>query len=105
MNSLAAMRAAIWAREQGALAPFAHAALRRHFGAGEDISSLEALAGIASSVGLAGHALPDAIRSDAIKERLKEATAAAWDAGVRGIPTLIAGGAVLYGDDQLAKAV
>src|SRR4051812_33223670 len=46
MNSLAAMRAAVWAQEQGALAPFAHAAYQRHFGAGEDISAPETLADI-----------------------------------------------------------
>lgn len=104
MNSLAAMRAALWAQEQGAVAPFAHAAYQRHFGAGEDISSPEVLADIADAVGLAGHALPDAIQSPAIKERLKTVTAAAWDAGVRGIPTLIADdGRVLFGDDQLEQ--
>lgn len=105
MNSLAAMRAAIWAQEQGAAAPFAHAAYQRHFGAGEDISSPEVLADIADSVGLAGHALPAAIQSDAIKERLKQATAAAWEAGVQGIPTLVADdGRVLFGDDRLEEA-
>jgi len=104
MNSLAAMRAAVWAQEQGAVVPFAHAAYQRHFGAGEDISSPAALADIADSVGLAGHALPEAIQSPAIKERLKALTAAAWEAGVRGIPTLIAGGQVLFGDDQLERA-
>ena len=37
MNSLAAMRAAVWAQEQGAAEAFAKATGHRHFGRGEDI--------------------------------------------------------------------
>ena len=55
-------------------------------------------------MGLDGDALLEAIGTDAIKARLREATDRAWELGVRGIPTLIAGDHVFYGDDQLEKA-
>src|SRR5690348_15582122 len=91
MNGLRAMRAATWARQQGAGEAFAKAAGRHHFGAGEDISAPEALAEIAREVGLPGDELPAAIETDAVKTALREATDAAWERGVRGIPTLVAG--------------
>jgi 2-hydroxychromene-2-carboxylate isomerase len=100
-DGLSAMRAATWAKGQGAIAAFAHAAYRRAFVEGDDIGSLDTLAGICAEVGLDGGAMQAAIRTDAIKDRLRAATTAAWDAGVRGVPTLAAGGATYYGDDRL----
>ena len=43
-----------------------------------------------------------ALDDPAIKQRLKDATGAAWEAGVRGVPTVIDGTTVLYGDDKIA---
>jgi 2-hydroxychromene-2-carboxylate isomerase len=104
-DGLRAMRAATWAKQQGAVGAFATAAFRRAFVAGEDITGVDALAAIAESVGLSGAALRAAIGTDAVKRALREATSAAWAAGVRGIPTLIrADGARFYGDDQLDAA-
>jgi 2-hydroxychromene-2-carboxylate isomerase len=104
MNGLQAMRAAVWAEEQGAVEPFATTAFRRQFAAGEDISTPDALAGIAREAGLDGDALRVAIGTDAVKERLKEATADAWERGVRGIPTLVVDGETFFGDDRLDEA-
>src|SRR3954470_18766803 len=104
MNSLAAMRAAVWAQEQGAAEAFAKAAALRHFGHGEAIEPPDRLADIARDVGLDGDALLEAIQTDTIKARLRDATDLAWERGVRGIPTLIADGEVFYGDDQLERA-
>jgi 2-hydroxychromene-2-carboxylate isomerase len=103
MNGLQAMRAAVWADEQGAVEAFAKAAFRRQFAAGEDISTPDALADIAREVDLDGDVLREAIRTDAVKERLKQATAEAWERGVRGVPTVIAGGQVFFGDDRLEE--
>jgi len=103
-NGLQAMRAAVWADGHGALDAFARAAYRRAFAAGEDITPVEALAAIADEVGLRGAELPGAVATDAIKARLRDATDAAWDRGVRGVPTLAVGGALFYGDDQLEAA-
>jgi 2-hydroxychromene-2-carboxylate isomerase len=104
-DGLRAMRAATWAKQHGAVDAFATAAFRQAFVAGEDITGADALAAIADSVGLSGAALREAIGTDAVKLALREATSAAWEAGVRGIPTLIReDGANFYGDDQLEAA-
>ena len=44
------------------------------------------------------------IRDPEVKQRLKDATQAAWDAGVRGVPTVRAGDRLFYGDDRLDEA-
>jgi 2-hydroxychromene-2-carboxylate isomerase len=104
-DGLRAMRAATWAKQQGAVDAFARAAFRRAFVDGEDITGEDALASIADAAGLPGAALREAIASDAVKAALRAATSAAWDAGVRGVPTLIrADGARFYGDDRLEDA-
>ena len=46
-----------------------------------------------------------ALKRDAIKDTLRDATEAAGDAGVRGVPTVVVGGQVFWGDDHLEDAV
>jgi 2-hydroxychromene-2-carboxylate isomerase len=103
LNGLAAMRACVWAEDHGALDAFAHAVFDHEFGRGEDTSGIPALAAIAAEVGLPGDELPEAVRSDAIKSRLRAVTDAAWTRGVRGVPTIAIGTTLLYGDDQLEQ--
>jgi 2-hydroxychromene-2-carboxylate isomerase len=103
-DGLAAMRAATWARHQGAGELFARAAFRRAFARGEDITGAEALSAIAEEAGLDGAAVPGAIADPGVKALLRATTEAAWDAGVRGVPTLRGGGRLIYGDDRLEEA-
>lgn len=104
VDGLAAMRAATWARERGAGDAFARAAFRRAFAEGADLSDLDTLAGVAREAGLDGDALVAATGDDAVKARLRGATDAAWEAGVRGVPTVIVRGELFYGDDRLEAA-
>jgi len=62
------------------------------------------LAACAYRAGLSGEKLPEAIATAEIKDALRAATQAAWDAGVRGVPTLRIGDALFFGDDQLDAA-
>lgn len=103
-NALAAMRAATWAKAEGRVAEFAHAVYRAEFVAGRDPADLDVLAACADEAGLDGGELADAIQRPAIKAGLRGATTAAWDTGVRGVPTLVVGEVVLFGDDQLEIA-
>jgi 2-hydroxychromene-2-carboxylate isomerase len=103
-NGLAAMRAAIWAKEQGRAWEFARSVYRAQFVQGRDPADVELLAACANEVGLDGRGLADAIQQPEIKDKLRQATASAWDRGVRGVPTLIVDGVVYYGDDQLELA-
>jgi 2-hydroxychromene-2-carboxylate isomerase len=104
LDGLQAMRAATWAKQQGAVEAFALGVFRRQFVEGRDGSSLEALADVADDVGLDGDELCEAIQTPEIKDALRAATAGAWKAGVRGIPTLRVGERLFYGDDQLDAA-
>jgi len=101
LNSLNAMRAAIWADRQGAGPAFARAVYEREFAHGEDISDVDLLEEAGRSVGLEG--IGEAIGDPEIKAALREATEAAWKRGVQGVPTLDAG-RLYFGDDRLEEA-
>ena len=103
-STLAAMRAAVWAEREGRGAPFARAAFRRAFAEGADLADPRVLADIAAAVGLDGTALGGAIAAPDVKDDLRARTEAAFDLGVRGVPTLAVGDRLLYGDDRLEEA-
>ena len=102
VNSLTAMRAAVWADRQGAGPAFARAVYDREFAHGEDVSGVAALDAIGRSVGVEG--IPEAVADPEIKRALKDVTEAAWERGVRGVPTLEAGRRLYFGDDRLEEA-
>jgi 2-hydroxychromene-2-carboxylate isomerase len=104
LDGLAAMRAATWAKRQGMVQRFALEVFRRQFRDGRNCSTVDSLAEVADAIGLGGNALRSAIQQPAVKDALRSATAAAWEAGVRGVPTLCKDGRVYYGDDQLEAA-
>jgi 2-hydroxychromene-2-carboxylate isomerase len=103
-NGLKAMRCAIWAKQQGAVEEFAKAVFRREFAEGGDISERDLLLECASEVGLNSADAVNAMELPEIKQSLRDATDAAWDTGVRGVPSLEQGGSIFYGDDQLELA-
>jgi 2-hydroxychromene-2-carboxylate isomerase len=100
-DGLAAMRCATWAAMEGSAAAFSLAVFRAQFGDGADIADPAVLAQAAAAADLDPEAMAAAVQSPEIKLALRTATDAAWDAGVRGIPSLAVGRSVLYGDDQL----
>jgi 2-hydroxychromene-2-carboxylate isomerase len=103
-NSLPTMRAAIWAQQHGRVEEFARAVYHAAFVEGQDPGDVGMLAACAANAGLKAGALVDAIATPEVKDELRRRTAAAWEAGVRGVPTLIAAGVIYYGDDQLELA-
>ena len=102
LDSLGPMRAAVFAHRRGAGEAFALAAFERAFAHGEDISDVVLLDEIGRSVGVDG--IREAIADPEIKQALKQATDAAWEHGVRGVPTLEAGRRLYFGDDRLEEA-
>jgi 2-hydroxychromene-2-carboxylate isomerase len=104
-DGLAAMRALTWADMEGRATAFARSVFRLQFAGGADIADLDVLETAAREAGLRPGGLRAAIADPAVKQRLREATDAAWEAGVRGIPTLALGGTLHYGDDRLEAAV
>jgi 2-hydroxychromene-2-carboxylate isomerase len=103
-HSLAANRAATWAKSQGAVGPFARAVYRRQFSQAADIADIEVLAVAAEEVGLDPDRLHEAVTRQEIKDALRRATDGAWDAGVRGVPSVRVGDRLFYGDDKLEEA-
>jgi 2-hydroxychromene-2-carboxylate isomerase len=106
-DTLAAMRATIWAqRDHGAGDAFARAAFRAAFADGVDLSDRDALVAIAQTVdGLPAHDLPAAVADPTVKAVLRAVTDAALALGVPGVPTLaLDDGRLLFGDDRLEEA-
>jgi 2-hydroxychromene-2-carboxylate isomerase len=103
-NMLTAMRAATFAKEIGRTVSFALAAFRQAFAAGRDLSEFDNVAIAAASSELHPRSLQTAVARDAIKLRLREATDRAGDLGVMGVPAVVVGDEVFWGDDRLEDA-
>ena len=101
--TLAAARAFYWLDgDNPALArKFARAAFHAYFGEGRDITGAETVADIAEPLGIDKDALLAAVQDPAIKERLKDETAKALEAGVFGSPFVIIDGEPFWGSDRL----
>lgn len=104
-NSLTAMRAATFAKQTGRAVSFALAAFRQAFAAGRDLGVPDNVAIAGAACELHPRALLKAVATDGVKDELRRATAEAAAAGVRGVPTVVAGGKAFWGDDRLEEAV
>ena len=103
-NTLFAMRVATFATEIGRGVSLPLAAFRQAFAAGRDLSEPDNVFIAAASAELHPRALRTAAERDAIKSRLREATDAAADAGVFGVPAVLVDDEVFWGDDRLEEA-
>ncbi len=102
--SLAPLRALVYADEQGRQRELARALYRLMFAEGVSLAEPESLARAAREGGLDPDAVSRAVNDESVKARLREYTDEAIDAGVVGVPTIVAGGAVFWGDDRLEDA-
>jgi 2-hydroxychromene-2-carboxylate isomerase len=103
-NTLFAMRVATFAKEIGRTISFSLAAFRQAFAGGRDLSDPDNVFLAAASSELHPRAVETAAARDAIKLRLREATDRAGDLGVIGVPSVVVGERVLWGDDRLEEA-
>ena len=103
--SVAAARAFYWLsdRDSAKAKELAMALYDRAFGAGEEISSAEAVIAVASGVGIDADELRDALNDPAVKERLKAEVNAAIGRGVFGSPYIVIDGEPFWGHDKLAE--
>ena len=104
-NMLTAMRVATFAKQTGRTVSFSLAAFRQAFAAGRDLGDPENVMVAAAACELHPRALLKAVQTEIVKEGLKEATAAAGDRGVEGVPAVVVGERVFWGDDRLEEAV
>jgi 2-hydroxychromene-2-carboxylate isomerase len=103
-NGLQAMRAAIFAQQAGRTVAFALAAFRQAFAGGKDLSEIDNVLIAAAACELHPNAVLKGIGLQSTKDRLSAATQEAYERGVRGVPSVVVGGEVFWGDDRLEDA-
>ena len=103
-NTLAAMRAATFAQQIGRAVAFSLAAFRQAFAGGRDLSDIDNVLIAAAACELHPNAVLKGVATQSTKDRLKAATAEAYQLGVRGVPTVAIGDRLFYGDDRLEEA-
>ncbi|MBV9916279.1 MAG: DsbA family protein [Solirubrobacterales bacterium] len=104
VNSLAAMRAATWAKRHARAGEFVRVAYEREFGGGANLAEVTVLQECATEAGLDAEAMSRAILTHEIKDELRRATDQAWALGVRGVPSVRLGETIFYGDDTIELA-
>src|ERR1700744_2824271 len=100
-----AMRVATFAKQTGAPVSFSLAAFRQQFAAGKDLTDPDNVMIAAAATELHPRALESAVKTKGVKDALREATDAAVEAGVFGVPAVRVGEEVFWGDDRLEEAV
>jgi 2-hydroxychromene-2-carboxylate isomerase len=103
-NGLKVMRAAIFAQQAGRTVAFALAAFRQAFAGGKDLSDIDNVLIAAAACELHPNAVLKGIEMQSTKDRLRAATEEAYDRGVRGVPSVVVGDELFWGDDQLERA-
>jgi 2-hydroxychromene-2-carboxylate isomerase len=88
----------------GAGRAFLLAAMRLAFRDGRDLGEHDAIRDAARDAGLDPEALAAALDDPAVKARLRESTEEALARGVRGVPTVLVGDELFWGDDRLDQA-
>jgi 2-hydroxychromene-2-carboxylate isomerase len=104
-NGLVAMRAATFAKQTGRAISFSLAGFRQAFAAGRDLSDADNVMVAGAACELHPRALLKAVETEAVKGALREATDRAGDLGVEGVPAVVVGEEVFWGDDRLEEAV
>jgi 2-hydroxychromene-2-carboxylate isomerase len=103
-NTLLAMRTATYATSIGKGVSFALAGFRQAFAGGRDLSVPENVMIAAAACELHPNAVTRAVEQQTVKEALKEATGEALARGVVGVPSVVVGDEVFWGDDRLSDA-
>ncbi|MDX6748818.1 2-hydroxychromene-2-carboxylate isomerase [Geminicoccaceae bacterium 1502E] len=103
MNSLAASRAYWWleASDPDLAKGLAQAIYHAHWGEGRDLSTVEQVAEVAASLGIAADELAGACADPAIKEKLKQETEDSIERGVFGAPFIFVDDEPFWGADRL----
>ena len=103
-NMLAAMRAAVFAKQAGRAVAFSLAAFRQAYAGGRDLGEVDSLLIAAAACELHPNAVLKGLESRGVKDALRAATDEAADRGVKGVPSVVVGDQVFWGDDRLEEA-
>jgi 2-hydroxychromene-2-carboxylate isomerase len=102
--SLLPLRAAVLAEQAGLLREFSRAAFRRHFSHPQGVRELDGVLAAATEAGLDPEHVREHIADEDVKEAVKDATDAAIELGMSGVPTVQVGDELFWGDDKLEEA-
>jgi 2-hydroxychromene-2-carboxylate isomerase len=97
-------RAMAFADREVRLQEFALAAMRSAFLHGNALSELTVLQQVAEQVGLDPDELAQAVADPTVKDAIRAVHRQAMSLGVFGIPTVVVGDALFWGDDRLLEA-
>lgn len=103
-NDLPIARAMTFADSRGTLRPFALGAMRMAFREGRDLAELDVVREAGERAGIDAAELEAALGEATIKDALRLATDEATARGVFGIPTVLVGEDLFWGDDRLQDA-
>lgn len=101
LNSVPAMRAAIWASRAGILDVCDRALFQAAWVDGLNIGDVEILKNVLAAAGLDSGDMAQAIQSPSIKSGLVDATNEAVGAGAFGVPTFLVDDVLHFGQDRL----
>ena len=101
-RSLEALRTLVLWQGDGRALDLAVALSSAAWGEGRDLTDLAVLADVVTKTGLDATDLADRLAADPVKNVLAEATSAAVEAGVFGVPTFAAGSEMFWGHDRMA---
>lgn len=104
-SDLIVTRAMLHAEREDSLEPFALAAMRLCFQQGRSVSELETVLDAAAEAGLDPRGVEQAIARQELKDELRRRNDEALALGVFGVPTVVVGDELFWGDDRLADAV
>ena len=96
-NSLMALEATEYAKEQGKEEAFSRAVYQAYFQAGQNIGDLEVILALAESVGLDAQEVRDHLTAGTYSARLESTHQEARALGVAGVPTFVIGPAQIVG--------
>jgi predicted DsbA family dithiol-disulfide isomerase len=96
-NSLPALEATEYAKEQGKEAEFARTVYQAYFQAGQNIGDIEVILALATQTGLNPSELHDHLKAATYSARMQAFQQEARTLGVSGVPTFIVGPAQIVG--------
>jgi 2-hydroxychromene-2-carboxylate isomerase len=103
-SDLLVARAMVYAESRGTLERFALSAMRLCFLEGQDLGEMESVLASGERVGINRAELETALAGQEIKDRLRAQTDEVLALGVFGVPTVVVGTELFWGDDRLDDA-
>lgn len=101
INTLGAMRGAVWAKSIGKLEDYNAAMYRAVWADNKNVAEPAVLTEVVTSAGLDAAAMAEGVQQQDVKQALIDATNAAVARGVFGAPTMIVGDELHFGQDRL----